>query len=243
MKISRTTLVLSGVVVLLIGLIFFGVRKYKKDLKEAQTEIRTGKIKVDSLQKVADGHYRKLVADTLKQAELNKLVAELGLKLKEKPKVVEVIKFKPRPVIDKPVDEIAVKEDSVYIEDYYPQKANYAIKYSNKFSLSKKQGLSNWDFKPIQISIVLSQRKDGIFTSDIKTPDWIEVESVDIQSTPLELYKPDNFGWIVGVGTGKDYKSHNDYMRFTGGIRFKKLYFEVGGTTEQTLDASLKVEF
>ncbi|MCB1712425.1 MAG: hypothetical protein KDH96_08095, partial [Candidatus Riesia sp.] len=176
------------------------------------------------------------------QRELNKIVDSLEIELEAKPKVVYKIKYVPKEV-EKPVDSIKIDKDSVQVEDYYPQKDNYFVKYKNKISLADSTGIGEWTFQPISLSGVISQREDGIFQADFKTPEWLKIEDVDIQAIPLEPPKIDNFGWILGGGLGKDFKADETFVRLSAGLRYKKFFLDVGATTNQTLDAGIKVEF
>jgi len=238
---KTSNIIILATVLLLIGGTAWYISNLKKDLREAQLAERTAIIRNDSLKIISATQARKLVADTLKQRNLNKLVDSLGIALEGKPKVIQVIKYLPRPV-DKPVDSVVVKGDTVEVQDYYPQKNNYFVKYSNKVSIKDAKGQGRWDFTPISLAVVLSQRKDGIWSADVKVPEWLSVESIDIQATPLEIAERDNFGWIAGVSYGKDFERDSEFLRVSFGARYKKFYVDLGLTTMQTFDAGIKFE-
>jgi hypothetical protein len=238
---NKTTIILAGIILLLLIAGFFTINYYKKQAQNSENRYKLEVLRNDKLEKVAEGHYRKKVADSLTQKQLNKIVDSLGLELKTKPKTITKIKFVPIEV-EKPIDSISIIDHMVNIVDYYPDIQTNFIKYSNKFNLLTSKGVGKFEFSPIDISIVLSQREDGIFQSDIKVPDFISIGSVDIQSTPMEIPKIDNFGWILGVGYGKQFND-SDFVRFTTGIRYKKIYLEVGGNTNNSVDGGIKFEF
>lgn len=231
----------AGILVLLLA--FFCDRsKREKELQSLKELYKKEVLKNDSLVKVNEMQYRKLVADTLTIRELEKEIKELGIELSAKPKIIEKIVFKPIE-IEKPTDSISIEEDNLTIEDYYPQKENYFVKYLNKTNLTTKEGTSTFYFSPVPISIVISQRDDGIFQSDIKSPEWLTVEAVDILAIPMEHPKIDKFGVLVGVGIGRDFEKYETYGRFSVGVRYKTLYLDVGGGTNKQADASVKIEF
>jgi hypothetical protein len=239
---NKVTLILVLVILLLLTAGFIGKSYYERKLQKKDEAYKTEVLKNDSLQRISDTQYRKLVADTLKLKEVQKLVDSLGIQLDTKPKVVFQTEFVPVE-IEKPVDSISIIDDIISIVDYYPQKENYFIRYQNKVSLLDKKGNSIFSFNPVDISIVLSQREDGLFQSDVKVPDFLSVGDVDIRSTPLEPTGVDNFGLLLGAGLGKDFKTEETFLRVSGGLRFKKFYLDVGANTNQVIDAGIKFEF
>lgn len=239
---KKTTLILIGVIVLLIMVGFFGKNYYDSKLQTANNKNRTLLISKDSLQKVAEGHYTKLVADTLKQRELNKIIDSLSIKLDAKPKVVTVIEYTPQPK-DTETEVTEVTKDSVSIKDYYPNKIDPFIKYSSKISLKTEVGRGRFDFNPFNLSLIVSQKEDGTYRLDTKVPEWLEVNDIQVQSTPLTPTKPDNFGWILGASYGKDYSDFSNYLRLNGGFRFKKFYVIGGASTNKNIDIGINLEF
>lgn len=243
MKKSTKIIIAVVVLLLLIGGTAWYVHSLQQKLDEANITIRKDKIKMDTLVMISPTQYRKLVADTLKARDLEKLVKELGIQLDAKPKIIYKTKIIIREV-EKETDSVKIENDTLTIDSYYPQKENYFARYQNTVDLLKEKGMEKWSFNPVDIAIVLSQRKDGIWVSDIKTPPYMTVGSVDVQATPLETPKVDNFGFLIGAGYGHSFKEgQEDYMRISGALRFKKIYFEVGGSTNSTVDGGVKYEF
>lgn len=240
-KIMKKDVTYLVIILLLLLGGWLGYQHYQKKLDEKDLAYKKEVLKSDKLEKINETQYRKLVADTATIKELRGIVDNLGIKLTEKPKVVEVVKLVPVEV-NKPIDGVIVKEDSVSITDYYPKEENYFAKYTNNFNLNTKEGLSKWSFNPVTMSIVLSQREDGIWQSDVKVPDFIEVSDVDIVATPLEIYK-NNFGWILGASYGKDFNKDSEFIRISGGFRYKKTYIDIGASSNETVDFGVKFEF
>jgi len=242
MKINKTTLVLMGIIFLLLAGGFIYIHCLKRQLEEAHLANRIEILRNDKLKQISETQYQKLVADSLTQRELNKLVAELNLKLDAKPKIIEKIVFVPKE-IEKPIDSVIVEGDSIHIIDHYPQKENYFVRYSNKLSLSEQSGIGKFEFNPFNVNIVISQRDDFVFQADVQVPPWLTVGSVDIQATPLIQPKIGNFGFTLGAGAGTEFLTGEGYGRLVGGLRFRRTYLDLGVNTNLSGDAVIKFEF
>lgn len=229
------------ILLLLIGG-FLGNQYYNKLIKAEAKAYKEEVLKNDILIKVNKTQSTKLVDDTKTIRDLEKVIKDLGIKLEEKPKTITKIVYVPKS-IDKPIDNIEVQGDSIFITDSYPNKEDPFILYTTDFNLKTKEGLSTWNFNPINMSITLSQREDGIWKSDIKAPEFININEFEIISTPLDIPKIDNFGWILGAGYGKDFEQNQNYIKISGGFRYKKMYLDVGGGTNKTIDTTIKFEF
>lgn len=233
------------VVVILLGLGIYGgitIYKLRKDLKASELEFRTSKIRGDSLKKISDVQFRKLVADTLTQKQLNKLIESLSLEIDGKNKMIQKLSVRPKPVVNKPIDKVVVTEDSVKINSFYPNKSDWFVNYQSTVFIKDGVGEESWNFQPLSLSVVLSQRKDGIWSADLNAPSWITVEGMDIQAIPLEPPVIDNFALIAGASYGKDFEYELDFFRVTTGFRYKKVYILLGATTNKTVDVGALLE-
>lgn len=188
-----------------------------------------------------DGYYQKLVADTLNKREITKLAKEIIELKNRKPIIIQKTVLQPKDTI-KVTEKIYLDKDSLFIEDYYPNKENYFLKYSNKISLKDSVGLSNFKFKPLNINIVITEN-NGVFEADIKTPEYLKINKIDIQSEPLEIPKKDNFGILVGTGYGKNFQDNKNYINGNVYIRYKKIYLGLEGNTNNQSLIGVKVEF
>ena len=239
---NRTTLILVIIIALLIAVGFIGKGYYEGKIGREQQAYKSLVLKNDTLQKVNDTQYRRLVADTLTKGEMSRLIDSLGIALDAKPKVVIQTEIIIKEVI-KYVDSIEIEGDSIHVVDHYPSKEDYFVRYQNDISISTQTGVSKFTFIPVDISIVLSQREDGIFTSDIKVPEYMEVSSVDIRALPFTPTVKNNFGWLIGAGAGKDLNKKGTSLRISGGLRYKKFYILVGGSSNGTVDGAINLEF
>lgn len=230
----------AGVLVLLLAFSCDRIKR-EKELKSLKELYKKEVLKNDSLVKVNETQYRKLIADTLTISQLNNKIKQLNIKLKEKPKVITEIEYVPKEV-EKEVEVVRVIGDTVQIEDYYPNKKEYFVKYENEVSIKDKKGVAKFSFQPLKITSVISERKDGIFQIDFKTPEWLEVQSIDIQSTPIESIKQNNFGFLLGAGMERNFYENKSNIRIETGIRYKKMYLDLGISTSNIADLTLKFE-
>src|SRR5690625_3693569 len=242
MKKNIENILVTIVIILIFVLININNRwYYKKKIDEERRKYNTELIRNDSLIKVSETQYSKLIADTLTISQLNRKVKQLQIELKAKPKVITETKYIPKE-IEKEVEVVKVVGDTVKIEDYYPNKESYFVKYENEISIKDKKGSSKFFFNPLKVTSVVSQRKDGLFQVDFKTPEWLEISSVNIQSTPLEKEKVKNFGILIGAGIGRNFDENKNNIRIESGIRFKRMYLDLGFNTSNTADLTLKFE-
>lgn len=236
---------IENILVILVIILIFGLIinrwYYKKKIDEERRKYNIELIRNDSLIKVSETQYSKLIADTLTISQLNKKIRQLQIDLKAKPKVITEIEYIPKE-IEKEVEVVKVVGDTVKIEDYYPNKENYFVKYDNEVSIKDKKGTSKFSFRPLKVTSVVSQRNSGLFQVDFKTPEWLEISSVNIQSTPLEKEKVKNFGILIGAGIGRNFDENKNNIRIESGIRFKRMYLDLGFNTSNTADLTLKFE-
>lgn len=140
-------------------------------------------------------------------------------------------------------EKIYINKDSIFIKDYYPNKSNYFLEYSNKLSLKDTIGKSYFKFKPLNLDIVITQKEDGLFEADIKTPEYIKLEKIDIQAVPLKFKKKDNFGVLIGTGLGKNFENNKNYINGNIYLRYKKVYIGIEGNTINQSLIGIKKEF
>lgn len=222
--------------------LYFQKKGAEKREFQAKQETRVQAIKSDSLKKVSDGYYQKLVADTLTQKQLKKLAAEITELKNRKP--VSVTKTIIQPVrIEKEIDSVSSEGDSIFIEDHYPNKVSPFLRYTNRLSLTTLKGESAFTFNPISLSQVVTKKEDGLYQVDFKAPDFLEVKSLDIQTEPqLEPVK-DNWGTLIGLEYGKNLDTNKQLLGINVYERYKKFYFGGSVTTNKDFMGGFKIEF
>jgi hypothetical protein len=209
---------------------------------EAQRlEIKKLKIKNSTLEKVAEGHYTKLVADTLKLKELNKEVAKLKIKVSN-PVILEKIRLVPIEV-EKRIDTTTINQDSIMIVDYYPTKENWFTKYNAKLDLKNNVNIGKFTFTDLNISIVISEQSDGTFRSELKAPSFIKVTKLDVIALPMETMKVDNFGVLAGGMLSYNMENGDVGYSIMGGIRIKKTNIITSINTNKEIGIGTLIEF
>lgn len=228
---------------IMIGLCIYGYEQLvvKPRQQEVQTELRKQKIKNDTLSKIKDGYYTKLVADTLTIKQLRKKLDSLGIEAKN-PKYVEIIKLVPKEVI-KPVDNISIKDSMLILEDNYPDEFTPFMKYSSLINLNSREAKGEFTFpNTLEISIAAEEQQDGTYKIYSKVPGWVKIKSLDVQSLPKQQEKKDNFGLLLGV----DYTTEFDGLRKgvvpNAYLRFNKVYIGGGVSTLGTGSLGFKIE-
>lgn len=241
MKTLNKILMVLGAVLLILATFFITDHIKEKKLEKQRLELRKQILKNDSLVQINEGLYTKRIADTLKISQLRKLNNILQLEL-EDPKVIVVTKVQPKDQ-EKEVDSIIVKDNLVSIKDYYPDKENPFITYSADVNFETQKGEGKFSFKELNLNFGVTQNKDGTYSLNSSVPDFINVTDITVQSLPLTPKKVDNFGWLAGAGIGQDFRDQSQYLTLNAGIRFRKLYLEVQGSTNNTLSTNIKFEF
>ena len=242
MKLDVNSILIIALVAIA-GFLFVRHNNTQRELEETRVAARTAIIAKDSLQKINDGLYTKLVADTLTIKELKKLNDSLGLALEKKPKVIIQTEFLPAPQTGG-ADVSVVPSGEIKISDRYPKTEEVPfVEYEALVSLEDTTAIGTWKFNPIRINLGIEETEEGLFRVNTKVPDWLQVNSIDVQSLPMTLPTEDKFGWLLGGGYGKDFRNDSNFLYLSGGIRFKKIYLELNGGTNETISTGLKFEF
>ena len=183
------------------------------------------------------------MADTLDKKELHKLAAKIVDLEGREPVIINQTIIKPEDR-ETTISEIEIKEDSIFVEDYYPNKENPFITYNNKLSTTTSTGIGKFSFTGITLTAVITETDKGIFEADIKVPDFINITKVDIHSKPLDnkKKKKDNFGILIGSNYGKDIKQNKNFIDLNSYVRYKKFYLGGGFNTKGDIRFGGKLE-
>lgn len=200
------------VAILVIGSIF--LLKYNIDINNKEKEniiLKKEIISKDKLVKIGEGKYSKLVnyynsnSDLLNQLKKeNKLLYDTIKARGEKPlsNTGFSIGFKPKDTIT----EISVISDTVFkFSSYYPKEENYFIKYDGNVNTKTKLIKENWSFNKMKISVVLTEKENGLWDTYIDAPEFANISDVKINSLPPKEFtpktdRPKTFGLYGGGG-------------------------------------------
>ena len=220
---------------------FFVSRHFSNKAKDGlKRELRVERIKNDSIRKISEGHYSKLVADTLTKRQLREKVKELEFKIKNPTEVGQItLSF------DKTKTEgVAVKKDSlIKITDYYPNEKSPFITYNaviNTFDYSTR---GSFYIRNLELQTAKGINRDGTTSFEIKLPQYINVSSLDIQSQNTFQPRRSNFGYLLGGQAVMDYNTNEIHAGVNFGVRYKKTYLTIGTTTNNTIQTGLTFEF
>lgn len=236
------TLIAIGVILLLLAVFKFTQGYYEDRIFEEIDKARVEKIRASKLEKIADGHYQRIIADSNTIRELNIKVDSLEVEVKN-PKIVEklVVDFE---VIEKPVDGFVVNDSIITINDSYPDKVSPFVTYDFNLNLITNKSLGKFKFNKIPIDIIISEEKDGLHKADIIAPDFIIVDDFTFNSLPMaEENRVDNFGWLAGAGMYNNFVEQRSGLELTGGLRYKKVYLLGSIQTNSIVSAKALIEF
>lgn len=207
-------------------LVLFFIQKKCSDLKieKFQTEINKQVLKNDTLKQINDTQYEKLVADTLTIKELKKEISKIGIKVKN-PKIIFDTQYKQRD-IEKNIDSVKVKSNTLDIIDYYPNRESYTLQYESTIDLNTKKGKSKFTFKPQNLDIVVSETEGGLWKANFKTDsEYVTIDKVDVKSLPsvTKETKIDNFKYLTGIKYNTNLSGDKNSFEVIGGIRYKRV--------------------
>lgn len=239
---KNTKTIVAVVIVMILALVGLKLTRdyYKKEIEKVEYRERVAIIKNDSLTKLAEGLYTKVVADTATIKQLRKVVDSLKLEIKD-PEVIIKTVFVPKEV-EKPIDGIVVKDSIIQTKDNYPNSVNPFVKYESTIDVKKGTGVGKFSFNPIEMNLVIGENEDGTHSLTTKLPEYFQVSSVEVLSKPMEVKEEDNFGWLVGVGGGKDFYNNTPYLGGSLGIRYKKYYLDVVVGSNNSVTGLIKIE-
>lgn len=237
-NVKQIFLILCVLLALLTGYMAYYFYKNAIKLKEEQ---RIEKIKNDKLIKLQPGEYTKLVADTLDKKELRKKIKELGIDL-ENALLAQKIVLAPRDTI-KIIEDIKVTDTTLTFMDFYPKKEDFFVKHITSLNTKDTTATGEFNFNPITISLAIGEQEDGTYKVITKVPEYFNINSIDVQSLPMENEKKDRFGILVGTDYVKGLNGSTDNIDFNSYIRINKFYIGGGYRTDNTIKGGIKIEF
>lgn len=220
----------------------FESNDYQKQIAQYKDII----IKKDSLRKLDDGQYQKLIDDTKKSSR----VLLDGLKAKNKD-LSETIEEQDKKILlyANIISSFKPKTDTVYVdkvtksfEDFYPNTDDWFIKYTSTY-LGNDKRLGDWYFQQYPLDVVVSEISKGLFEIDLAGPDFLQVNSLQVNSLPLSPITVDNFGWIIGGDVNYNFDNHIPALGVYGGFRYKKTILFTRADTQKTVGVGLLKEF
>lgn len=245
MNLSKFNLGTIAIIVLL----FFGILQFNKcssdrEKDKLKAELHAQLLRGDTLKKISDTQYEKLVADTLTKKRLKQIIDSLGIIVKN-PLVVTKIVYQQK-TVEKDVDGIVVKDSIVSVEDYYPNKEKQTIKYTSKINLKTTKGTSKFEFQPQTMDLVVSQEANGLWKATFRTDsEFVNINSVDVLALPSVTKEivVNNWGTLGGVKYNTSMTNKGSSLEVLGGVRYKKVNIIGSASTNKELGVGLIIEF
>tara|TARA_R110000868_G_scaffold74337_2_gene214910 strand:- start:30835 stop:31560 length:726 start_codon:yes stop_codon:yes gene_type:complete len=238
---NKILLSIIALLILSVGILWIQKSRAKNQVFQTQQELRKKTIAQDSLVELSDGYYQKLVADTLTAKQLKKVTSELVELKRRKPISVTSVVAAPKS-IKKDVDKVVVEKDSIFVEDYYPDKLKPFLKYTNRISVKTEKGKSEFKFNKIKLTQVVTKKENGLYQVDFVAPEFLDVSSIDIQAEPMKEKEKDNWGTVIGVEYGRNLDSNRDVFGVNLYKRYKRISIGAGIDSDKTVKGGVRIE-
>lgn len=218
------------IIIAILALMIMYLAFFKKDDDKYDT-LRREMVKSNTLLKVSEGNYKKLVDDYNTSSDLMDSLLKTNKDLhkdieKSNDKVVSLtqvlFKLKDRAIHLEPgkdISEVLEKKDT--LDFFYPDEVDPLITHSISF-VSERSIYSMWKFNAIPLDLVVTETSSGVFETNLSTNPFLEVTSLKVNTVKL---KPDTapkeriFGWAYGAGVWKSPTSIG--VDVYGGVRVK----------------------
>lgn len=215
----------------------------KSDLVDYKKTI----LQKDSLQKIRDGEYTKLVNDLKSSNDLKKYIKEISdstyqdiKRNKEKPLIITKVTTIPKTI--QTIDTVFIDTLGVRtITSYYPNKDSMYIKHTSV--IKDKESKNTWEFSPLKLNVIVTQQKDGMYRARFVGPSWIEAQEVTVNSLPLSSITERKFKILLGASGGYDFNYRNVSAGIYTGFRYKNQIVLVNGNTNKVVSLGYIKEF
>jgi len=211
----------------------------------------------DTLLKISEGKYRKMVNYYSTKKELDKQVKD------NSPEIYNHIKDNKERILSntnidftfKPKQEtnIISKKDSIYkFSSFYPARENSFVQYDGELNTNNNKLSEKWSFSNIKLNVVLTQKEDGLWNTYLDAPEFIKVSSLTVNSLPPKEYitkedKVKAFNFYGGLGVRSDLAkltSVNKNLTLNGAITFKnKIMLQADFGTDKKVSTGILIKF
>lgn len=215
----------------------------KSDLVDYKKTI----LQKDSLQKIREGEYTKLVNDLKSSNDLKKYIKEISdstyqdiKRNKEKPLIITKVTTIPKTI--QTIDTVYIDTLGVRtITSYYPNKDSMYIKHTSV--IKDKESKNTWEFSPLKLNVIVTQQKDGMYRARFVGPSWIEAQEVTVNSLSLSPITERKFKFLLGASGGYDFNYRNVSAGIYTGFRYKNQIVLVNGNTNKVVSLGYIKEF
>ena len=160
---------------IIVALIFIGAFSFiliqNAGLKSDLVDYKKTILQKDSLEKIREGEYTKLVNDLKSSNDLKKYIKEISdstyqdiKRNKEKPLIITKVTTVPKTI--QTIDTVYIDTLGVRtITSYYPNKDSMYIKHTS--IIKDKESKNTWEFSPLKLNVIVTQQKDGMYRARI----------------------------------------------------------------------------
>ena len=236
---------------IIVALIFIGAFSFiliqNAGLKSDLVDYKKTILQKDSLEKIREGEYTKLVNDLKSSNDLKKYIKEISdstyqdiKRNKEKPLIITKVTTVPKTI--QTIDTVYIDTLGVRtITSYYPNKDSMYIKHTS--IIKDKESKNTWEFSPLKLNVIVTQQKDGMYRARFVGPSWIEAQEVTVNSLPLSPITERKFKFLLGVSGGYDFNYRNVSAGIYTGFRHKNQIVLVNGNTNKIVSLGYIKEF
>ncbi len=217
-------------------------------------------VEMDETKKERDGQYAKLVDYFNNQRELNnqlrgdnKELYKLLKKQDEKLLMLNKAYISLRSEINNGNITVGETDSTGKVTRFdmslkYPNDDNPFINWNGSIFPNTKTYDGKWSFGQLPLQVVLTETERGLWNSRIVGPEWLVVDSINVNSLPPQEFdntpKPSNWGIYLGGGYVKSFNPNiNNGLSIGSGLRFKNHSLIINGTTNGTVGFSYYYQF
>lgn len=240
--------ILYGLIMILIVILLLMFWNNSRQQKKLQDKIEEGNkmiIEMDSLTKEGDGQYTKLVNYFNTEKDLNNQLKEqnkdlykLIKKQDERLLMINNTVITLQGQLTEGFGSINQTDTNLIdLKLKYPSESDNFISWDGVVNRKNAFYSGEWSFGKLPLQLVMTETDRGIWKHRIIGPDWLVVDSMEINSLPLPtIEKPKNFGVLFGGGYVHSFNTVSPNAVTVGvGIRFKSHNLIINGTSNQQL--------
>lgn len=234
------------IVIILILLILFLLKGCDGNNKDNQNEALIKELlKLDKTVQETNGAYRKLVNNFATQNELNTELKSINEELyktvkKNDEKLLMIAKtvatFENK--IDKGINVTITNNGDQKIIEFvtrYPTNEpgkDWFIEYKGRTytqvtdskELIVDSTTGNWNFNKLEFNVILTEQENGIWAYRLDGPEFLKVDSIQVNARPKEQFNPNGkkINLLVGAGYRTLLDLQSGALTLNGGMEFKQ---------------------
>ena len=243
--------ILYGLIITLIILLIFGVWSSRRQQAELYKKIEEGNkmiIDADKTTKEGDGQYAKLVNYFNTEKDLNNQLRDQNKELyklikdqDEKLLMINNTVLSLEGQLAEGFGSINKKDtNKIDLKLNYPTEGESFITWNGFVNRKNAFYSGKWEFGKLPLQIVMTETDRGLWKSRLIGPEWLLVDSIEINSLPLPVTPKESvFGLVLGGGYYKSFDPNLTNSVFIGGgLKFKDHRFIINATTNKQIGFS-----